>query len=95
MGFVFQEGALFDSMPVSETWHQFARRRRCEEESRAARAEVLQFVELEHALDRSLVIAGGMRPAVSIASALINPRDRAVRFTDGGTLPITAQKSLR
>src|SRR5712691_2500111 len=74
IGFVFQEGALFDSIPVAENVAYRLREDRVAEEEITPRVlEVLRFVELEHTLDLlPSELSGGMRRRVSIARALIN-----------------------
>jgi phospholipid/cholesterol/gamma-HCH transport system ATP-binding protein len=74
VGFVFQEGALFDSMSVAENVAYRLREDRVAEEEIDPRVlEVLRFVELEHTLDQlPSELSGGMRRRVSIARALIN-----------------------
>src|SRR6266436_3571361 len=74
VGFVFQEGALFDSMSVADNVAYRLREERVPEEEIESRVlEVLRFVELEHTLDFfPSELSGGMRPLNSIARALIN-----------------------
>src|SRR5260370_25036982 len=74
IGFVFQEGALFDSMSVAENVAYRLREDRVPEEEIEPRVlEVLKFVELEHTLDLfPSELSGGMKRRVSIARALIN-----------------------
>src|SRR5258707_3211258 len=53
IGFVFQEGALFDSMSVADNVAYRLREDSMAEEEIASRVlEVLRFVELEHTLDQ-------------------------------------------
>jgi len=74
VGFVFQEGALFDSISVAENVAYRLREDRVAEEEIEPRVlEVLRFVELEHTVDQlPSELSGGMRRRVSIARALIN-----------------------
>jgi len=74
VGFVFQEGALFDSMTVAENVAYRLREDRVNEEEIEPRVlEVLRFVELEQTLEMlPSELSGGMRRRVSIARALIN-----------------------
>jgi len=74
IGFVFQEGALFDSMSVADNVAYRLREDRVPEEEIESRVvEVLRFVELEHTLDFfPSELSGGMKRRVSIARALIN-----------------------
>src|SRR5258707_13381721 len=94
IGFVFQEGALFDSMPVAENVAYRLREDGVAEEEIEPRVrEVLQFVELEHALEQlPSELSGGMRRRVSIARALINhPPIVLYDSPTAGLDPITAQ----
>src|SRR5256712_7208049 len=74
IGFVFQEGALFDSMSVGENVAYRLREDRVAEEEIEPRVlEVLRFIELEHTVDMlPSELSGGMKRRVSIARALIN-----------------------
>jgi phospholipid/cholesterol/gamma-HCH transport system ATP-binding protein len=94
VGFVFQEGALFDSMSVAENVAYRLREERVAEEEIEARVlEVLRFVELEHTLDLfPSELSGGMRRRVSIARALIN-RPPIVLYDSptAGLDPVTSQ----
>src|ERR1700746_2995153 len=69
IGFVFQEGALFDSMTVEENVAYRLREERVSEEEIESRVlEVLKFVELEHTVDMlPSELSGGMKRRVSIA----------------------------
>jgi phospholipid/cholesterol/gamma-HCH transport system ATP-binding protein len=94
LGFVFQEGALFDSLDVEENVAFRLREERvpaAEIDSRVR--EALRFVELEEAIDKyPAELSGGMRRRVSIARALV---DRPpVVFYDSPTAgldPVTSQ----
>jgi phospholipid/cholesterol/gamma-HCH transport system ATP-binding protein len=94
IGFVFQEGALFDSMPVSENVAYRLREDGMPEEEIEPRVlEVLRFVELEHTLEQlPSELSGGMRRRVSIARALIN-RPPIVLYDSptAGLDPVTSQ----
>jgi len=94
IGFVFQEGALFDSLTVGENvayrLHEDAVN---EEEIEPRVREVLRFVELEHTSDMlPSELSGGMRRRVSIARALIT-RPPIVLYDSptAGLDPITSQ----
>src|SRR5256714_936284 len=94
VGFVFQEGALFDSMSVAENVAYRLREDRVAEDEIAPRVlEVLRFVELEHTLDQlPSELSGGMRRRVAIARALVN-RPQIVLYDSptAGLDPVTAQ----
>ncbi|HMQ04578.1 MAG TPA: ATP-binding cassette domain-containing protein [Pyrinomonadaceae bacterium] len=73
IGMVFQEGALFDSLSVYENIAYRLREQYVEEEEieREVR-RMLQFVDLEEAIDKMPIeLSGGMRRRVGIARALI------------------------
>ena len=94
LGFVFQEGALFDSMKVGENVAYRLREERVKEEEIEPRVkEALQFVELEHTTDQlPSEWSGGMRRRVSIARALINRPDIVLYDSPtAGLDPITSQ----
>jgi phospholipid/cholesterol/gamma-HCH transport system ATP-binding protein len=94
IGFVFQEGALFDSLSVEENVAYRLHEEGEDEDKIEARVnEVLNFVEMGDALDRMPSdLSGGMRRRVSIARALASSPDTV--FYDSPTAgldPVTAQ----
>jgi phospholipid/cholesterol/gamma-HCH transport system ATP-binding protein len=94
VGFVFQEGALFDSMTVADNVaYRLHEDHVPAEEIEPRVLEVLRFVELEDTLD--LVpseLSGGMRRRVSIARALINhPPIVLYDSPTAGLDPVTSQ----
>ena len=94
LGFVFQEGALFDSLTVHENVAFRLREENVPEQEMDQRVlEALRFVEMESAVEKYPdELSGGMRRRVSIARALV---DRpAVVFYDSPTAgldPVTSQ----
>lgn len=94
IGFVFQEGALFDSLTVGENVaYRLYEDRVPESEILPRVEEVLRFVELEHTTDLlPSELSGGMRRRVSIARALIN-RPPVVLYDSptAGLDPVTSQ----
>ena len=94
LGFVFQEGALFDSLTVKENVAFRLQEENVSEEQVEARVrEVLRFVEMEPAIDLyPAELSGGMRRRVSIARALVD--QPPVVFYDSPTAgldPVTSQ----
>jgi phospholipid/cholesterol/gamma-HCH transport system ATP-binding protein len=94
IGFVFQEGALFDSLSVGENVAYRLREEKVDDEEIDSRVlEALRFVELEHTVDMlPSELSGGMRRRVSIARALIN-RPPIVLYDSptAGLDPVTSQ----
>jgi phospholipid/cholesterol/gamma-HCH transport system ATP-binding protein len=94
IGFVFQEGALFDSMTVGENVAYRLREDGVAEEEIESRVrEVLRFVELERTVDMlPSELSGGMKRRVSIARALINqPPIVLYDSPTAGLDPVTSQ----
>jgi phospholipid/cholesterol/gamma-HCH transport system ATP-binding protein len=94
VGFVFQEGALFDSMSVADNVaYRLREDRVAEEEIEPRILEVLRFVELEHTVDQfPSELSGGMRRRVSIARALINHQPIVLYDSPtAGLDPVTSQ----
>lgn len=94
IGFVFQEGALFDSQTVEENVaYRLREDRAAEEEVEPRVREILRFVELEQTLGLlPSELSGGMRRRVSIARALVN-RPPVVLYDSptAGLDPVTSQ----
>jgi phospholipid/cholesterol/gamma-HCH transport system ATP-binding protein len=94
LGFVFQEGALFDSLTVAENVCFRLREEGVADEEIDQRVrETLRFVEMESAVDKfPAELSGGMRRRVSIARALVD-RPRVVLYDSptAGLDPVTSQ----
>lgn len=94
IGFVFQEGALFDSLTVGENVAYRLHEDHIPEEEIATRVEeVLRFVELEHTSEMlPSELSGGMRRRVAIARALVTqPPIVLYDSATAGLDPITSQ----
>ena len=94
IGFVFQEGALFDSMTVADNVAYALREEGVEEDEIEQRVrESLRVVEMEDTLEKvPAELSGGMRRRVSIARALIG-RPKVVFYDSptAGLDPVTSQ----
>jgi phospholipid/cholesterol/gamma-HCH transport system ATP-binding protein len=93
IGMVFQESALFDSLSVeNNVAYRLHEEQVPEEEAHKRVVEALQFVELEHTIDKfPSELSGGMRRRVSIARAIIAKPDLILYDSPtGGLDPITS-----
>jgi phospholipid/cholesterol/gamma-HCH transport system ATP-binding protein len=93
IGMVFQESALFDSLSVADNVAFRLHEERAPEDQVHQRVEqVLQFVDLDHTMEKfPPELSGGMRRRVSIARAIItNPDLILYDSPTGGLDPITS-----
>ena len=94
IGFVFQEGALFDSLSVAENVSFRLREEVASQDEIESRVrQSLRFVEMEQSYDKfPAELSGGMRRRVSIARALID--QPPIVYYDSPTAgldPVTSQ----
>jgi phospholipid/cholesterol/gamma-HCH transport system ATP-binding protein len=94
IGFVFQEGALFDSMTIGDNVaYRLREDGMAENETEHRVREILRFMELEHTYNQlPSELSGGMRRRVSIARAVVN-RPAVVLYDSptAGLDPVTSQ----
>lgn len=94
IGFVFQEGALFDSLTVADNVAYCLREEHVSEDEIEPRVlESLRFVEMEDTLEKlPAELSGGMKRRVSIARALVS-RPEVVLYDSptAGLDPVTSQ----
>src|SRR5258708_40054345 len=94
IGFVFQEGALFDSLNVFDNVAYCLREEHVDEDEIETRVrESLRFVEMEDTLEKlPSELSGGMRRRVSIARALVShPHVVLYDSPTAGLDPVTSQ----
>jgi phospholipid/cholesterol/gamma-HCH transport system ATP-binding protein len=94
IGFVFQEGALFDSLTVADNVAYRLNEDGVDPDETDVRVrEVLRFVELEDAIDKLPdELSGGMRRRVAIARALVSkPPIVLYDSPTAGLDPVTSQ----
>jgi len=94
IGFVFQEGALFDSLDVADNVSfRLREERKTPQECESRVRQALRFVEMEPAYHKfPAELSGGMRRRVSIARALID--QPPIVYYDSPTAgldPVTSQ----
>lgn len=97
IGFVFQEGALFDSLSVADNVAYRLNEEHVDPAETEARVrEALRYVEMEDAIDKlPAELSGGMRRRVSIARAFVSePPILLYDSPTAGLDPVTSQSIM-